>query len=135
MNTRLPMTMGVEYPTPTSAFHFIVSPSGHVAGAVKDCSAPSRLGPRHWGQSVVGRWALTTALNPEATTTMIPTMCRDVMFFVLLVRVHEPRRDTAQLLACTFPADSVRSCGLCPSGLSGDRATAKTTAERNLETA
>ena len=105
MNTRLPITMGVEYPSPTSAFHFIVSPSGHVAGAVKDCSAPSRLGPRHWGQSVVGRWAPTTALNPETTAATIPTMCREVMFLILRVCVPGPRRDRRSDLACA-------SCGL-----------------------
>src|SRR6185436_1278901 len=96
MNTRFPITMGVEYPSPTSAFHFIVSPSGHVAGAVKDCSAPSRLGPRHWGQSVVERWAPTTAVNPETTTAMIPTMCRDVMFLVLLWGDRATAQTTAE---------------------------------------
>jgi hypothetical protein len=108
MNTRFPITMGVEYPSPTSAFHFIVNPSGHVAGAVKDCSAPSRLGPRHWGQSVVGRWAPTTALNPETTTAMIPTMCRDVIFVSYLLVFTEPRRDTVQSLGMRVSCGSAR---------------------------
>src|SRR5262245_33515138 len=50
-NTRSPTTTGDEWPTPTLTFQPEVSAAGHAAGAWNDARAPSRRGPRHWGQS------------------------------------------------------------------------------------
>jgi len=48
---------------PTSTFHWRVRFSGQARGSLNEASVPSRLGPRHCGQSSAF-CADTTAVNP-----------------------------------------------------------------------
>src|SRR5882762_3815646 len=45
--------MGEEWPTPTVIFHSSLSALGHVKGIAASATYPSRLGPRHCGQSAL----------------------------------------------------------------------------------
>src|SRR4030095_2211804 len=51
-----PANDGVATPSPMVTFHFWVNSLGHSLGALKPVVFPSRLGPRHCGQS----WADAT---------------------------------------------------------------------------
>src|SRR5579883_1096891 len=55
-----PTSAGVASPLPTSTFHFWASSLGHVLGASKPTTLPSRLAPRHCGQSWANRLAAQT---------------------------------------------------------------------------
>jgi hypothetical protein len=70
MYRRFPIRIGVEYPSPTSIFHFLVSSSGQAFGSVNDATTPSRFGPRHCGQSEVRPCAAAAALKPAMTATL-----------------------------------------------------------------
>src|SRR4051812_38661754 len=67
---RSPTRAGVETPSPTCAFHAGLSSLGHSAGALKSAALPSRLAPRHCGQSAAA------TPNPPPTTTQPTTTAR-----------------------------------------------------------
>src|SRR5829696_4054518 len=55
---RSPLITGEEWPSPTGMLHFFESVSAvHDAGALTLAMMPSRLGPRHWFQSVANAGA------------------------------------------------------------------------------
>src|SRR5688572_24654148 len=68
--TRLPDTTGEACPAPTGVSHRFFSASGHRAGS-EALTEPSRLGPRHCGQSVPDAagfcWACETGSAAPAT--------------------------------------------------------------------
>src|SRR5688572_16330451 len=68
--TRLPDTTGDACPVPTGTSQHFFSASGHCAGSAA-LTEPSRLGPRHCGQSVlVWAPAAATAVSTAKTTTV-----------------------------------------------------------------
>jgi hypothetical protein len=63
---------------PTVVLHFSVSWLGHFAGEVKSLTFPSRLGPRHWGQSA----ARTQLAQSTITQTAITAFDRFIVFIM-----------------------------------------------------
>src|SRR5208283_1474764 len=72
-----PTSAGVATPSPTVTFHFCVSSLGQVWGALKPVALPSRLGPRHWGQS----WA-QTQVAPNSSAQLAITRFVDFVVYI-----------------------------------------------------
>src|SRR5262249_47874871 len=83
-----PATTGEAIPSPTVIFHSSFSVRGHFFGALTPRTTPSRLGPRHCGQSADGPGAASSdrARAPAPNTNTVHCPCMGLSLQWLFLR-------------------------------------------------